>query len=213
MDFKKCEAVIWHGPGHQSFTNCPIKYPHTIHHVNLYGDDLYWIGDKDPEKNLERKFYEEWETAATIQPEVVVGDKPVIDASKMGSNIRYIAPPVAPIIAPKSITTAEDVLKEIYSLTEGPVLAYDASPDQVQRHVTEYLRMVQSYEQERDEAVEEKDVLTSKIEDLESAVSDKDEQSSKIESLQKQIKEHDKQVSKLEDEIKELKEILKKNHI
>ena len=28
---KKCKAVMWHGPGHQSSTECELEGPHKIH--------------------------------------------------------------------------------------------------------------------------------------------------------------------------------------
>jgi hypothetical protein len=43
-----CDAVLWHGPGHQSRTKCRIKGPHTIHRA-VYGSgrqQAEWCGDE-----------------------------------------------------------------------------------------------------------------------------------------------------------------------
>lgn len=45
---KPCEAVIYHGPGHQSRTKCERKGPHTDHYAVLYGEhegDYGWTSD------------------------------------------------------------------------------------------------------------------------------------------------------------------------
>jgi hypothetical protein len=42
-----CEAVIWHGPGHQSRTRCRVEGPHDIHEA-VYGGNSFaqWRGDE-----------------------------------------------------------------------------------------------------------------------------------------------------------------------
>jgi hypothetical protein len=35
---KRCDSIIWHGPGHQSKTYCHVKGKHTIHRAT-YGSD------------------------------------------------------------------------------------------------------------------------------------------------------------------------------
>jgi len=45
---KKCHAVLYHGPGHQSSTKCQITGPHSIHRAEYggYRQVAYWIGDE-----------------------------------------------------------------------------------------------------------------------------------------------------------------------
>lgn len=47
-ELKQCEAMIWHGPGHQSKTHCQVKGEHTIHEARYGSYDQYakWEGDK-----------------------------------------------------------------------------------------------------------------------------------------------------------------------
>lgn len=43
-----CEAVLFHGPGHQSKTRCRIEGPHEVHET-IYGSDrtqATWQGDE-----------------------------------------------------------------------------------------------------------------------------------------------------------------------
>lgn len=42
----ECDAVIWHGPGHQSRTHCDVTGEHTVHHA-IYGEfrqEATWTG-------------------------------------------------------------------------------------------------------------------------------------------------------------------------
>jgi hypothetical protein len=39
-DVEPCDAVIYHGPGHQSRTRCRVKGPHTVHEA-VYGDSQF----------------------------------------------------------------------------------------------------------------------------------------------------------------------------
>ena len=39
---KPCEAVIHHGPGHQSTTKCYLRQKHTTHEANLCGEIAEW---------------------------------------------------------------------------------------------------------------------------------------------------------------------------
>lgn len=48
MKKKQCQAAIWHGPGHQSKTNCQVTGKHTIHEA-VYGSaeqTARWRGNK-----------------------------------------------------------------------------------------------------------------------------------------------------------------------
>lgn len=41
---KRCTAVLWHGPGHQSKTLCQVRGPHEVH-VAVYGSlrqEAHW---------------------------------------------------------------------------------------------------------------------------------------------------------------------------
>lgn len=45
---KRCNAAIWHGPGHQSITHCQVAGRHTIHEA-IYGSFdrvAIWRGKK-----------------------------------------------------------------------------------------------------------------------------------------------------------------------
>lgn len=44
----KCEAKIWHGPGHQSTTTCRLRGEHTVHEAiyGSYDQVAHWIGDE-----------------------------------------------------------------------------------------------------------------------------------------------------------------------
>lgn len=45
----QCQAVIHHGPGHQSTTKCGVKdFPHTLHAViyGSYREEASWYGDE-----------------------------------------------------------------------------------------------------------------------------------------------------------------------
>lgn len=44
----RCEALIWHGPGHQSRTRCYLKGKHEIHETRYgrYDQIARWKGDK-----------------------------------------------------------------------------------------------------------------------------------------------------------------------
>ena len=47
-NMKQCEAIIWHGPGHQSKTRCMLTGPHKIHKT-IYGQhdqEVRWRGDE-----------------------------------------------------------------------------------------------------------------------------------------------------------------------
>jgi hypothetical protein len=37
-----CEAVIWHGPGHQSKTTCALRGPHRDHYAHIKGEEIEW---------------------------------------------------------------------------------------------------------------------------------------------------------------------------
>lgn len=43
---KSCEAVLWHGNGHQSRTKCQLKGKHTLHHTvyGCYDQEASWKG-------------------------------------------------------------------------------------------------------------------------------------------------------------------------
>jgi len=45
-DEKRCEAVIWHGPGHQSKTHCQLTGEHEIHETYYGSFDQFaqWRG-------------------------------------------------------------------------------------------------------------------------------------------------------------------------
>ena len=38
----RCEAVIWHGAGHQSMTKCRLKGPHDEHYALIMGGEVSW---------------------------------------------------------------------------------------------------------------------------------------------------------------------------
>lgn len=45
----RCSAAIWHGPGHQSKTNCDLTTPHHKKHHAIYGSmdqEAWWYGKK-----------------------------------------------------------------------------------------------------------------------------------------------------------------------
>lgn len=46
--FEQCEAMIWHGPGHQSRTRCQRKGKHTVHKAiyGRYDQTACWEGDE-----------------------------------------------------------------------------------------------------------------------------------------------------------------------
>lgn len=60
---RRCKAVIWHGPGHQSKTHCSEDEGHEGHHSCVYGSSLRfaeWYGDEgmtgpfdEPPRDLE----------------------------------------------------------------------------------------------------------------------------------------------------------------
>ena len=45
---KQCEAVIRHGPGHQSRTKCQVVGKHKVHEAvyGSYEQYAQWVGDK-----------------------------------------------------------------------------------------------------------------------------------------------------------------------
>jgi hypothetical protein len=45
---RRCTAIIWHGPGHQSKTTCEVRGPHEVHYA-IYGEmrqEAEWRGDE-----------------------------------------------------------------------------------------------------------------------------------------------------------------------
>jgi len=47
----QCYAKIWHGPGHQTDTNCRVEGPHEIHRASYHGPynnfgEASWRGDE-----------------------------------------------------------------------------------------------------------------------------------------------------------------------
>lgn len=44
--YPPCRAVICHGPGHQSKSNCDRRGPHKLHHYEGPRGDFYWKGMK-----------------------------------------------------------------------------------------------------------------------------------------------------------------------
>ena len=45
-DIKRCEAHIWHGPGHQSSTRCRKTGPHDVHEA-VYGSERQFAKWRD----------------------------------------------------------------------------------------------------------------------------------------------------------------------
>src|SRR5256885_3979689 len=43
---ESCHAKIFHGPGHQSTTNCELKGEHDVHEAHVQGVRLLWRGDE-----------------------------------------------------------------------------------------------------------------------------------------------------------------------
>ena len=43
---RKCDAVLWHGPGHQSKAPCRLRGPHQVHEAETRGGTSTWRGKK-----------------------------------------------------------------------------------------------------------------------------------------------------------------------
>jgi hypothetical protein len=44
---KPCDAVIHHGPGHQSTTGCHLRHEHVTHEANLAGQIAEWEDEEE----------------------------------------------------------------------------------------------------------------------------------------------------------------------